>query len=948
MERGNVRCTIVVTVYIRDSVAEDVFVDLTGFVPYTEPSPHRGTQVLHGQRSDCQPAAGPWVPLTAQSDVRERRGGREAVRLSLTPASHPVQAAASIETRRTLVWSGAYGTESGYGERQAGRAGEQTPFTERAYYPPAAGGGGAGSAPFPAFQFRSRHEGPDWRRLSAVDVERVSREGDVAALQEHLEHVTFCSAERERCPHCQGPADSLLLKLLRLAQLSTEYLLHSQEYLSAQLGSLEEALRAAQAQRDQLNKELTHRLQEIKALKEECRRRKKMISTQQMMLEARASYHQCQLCEKAFMSYSFLQSHMQRRHPEESQIEQKRKAKTDKLQDEIDKLKEQLQLTRSQLEAEQQAYTVRFSKECEQQKSKEEEILQSFHKWKEEEKEKLADEIEKVKDMFMKELKELSSRNSTLENQLLELQKSNMQQKSNLGTLTDSQEFTEEKPQNSQDYHNVVKVLEKQESKWTSRMQAFAHAHEKEKSELQLQIQKFKSLREDQSKKTSFYRRKAEEFGQKLQEQSDLIIALRKQLELSTRSVASVKPHDVSTTVEHLEESKPSPPVMHEQAPLVHMLEPIEELSEEEKEIENGDYKTGRSSHYLINALKTCPTLTKELRVVLEQTLEEKLKHLGIKPGVRGISNDHLTQILRAVESTRECKRRQDPDVHRIREHLERQVSFRVEEKSSSCNRPVSWPQLPSEDKQKFRKLGISSSALPRSSTAVRPAEQRAAITENMSTPKSKKLLGNQVSRKTSSTITPPFSSEEELDENDTEQSYTPPELSQKQSKPSSSKVSAVQKASSKSNVVGMEESKTKEAGTTARTSKGTVIQKLTEQVGKSLSNHGNKDKPAGGIPVAQAFIKKEEVKELKFADAGEDDWDISSIEEDFLVMKDDRGQKAVTVPKNESNAASVVHAWSLPKTSVPKEEGIHEADNTSTLKSSLVTVTEWSDSSDV
>uniref|UniRef100_A0A663EXI2 Cilium assembly protein DZIP1 n=1 Tax=Aquila chrysaetos chrysaetos TaxID=223781 RepID=A0A663EXI2_AQUCH len=322
-------------------------------------------------------------------------------------------------------------------------------------------GAGAGPAAFPAFQFRGRHEGPDWRRLSAVDVGRVSREGDVAALQEHLEHVTFCSAERERCPHCQGPADPLLLKLLRLAQLCTEYLLHSQEYLSAQLGSLEEALRAAQAQRDQLGKEVAQRSQEIKGLKEECRRRKKMISTQQMMLEARASYHQCQFCEKAFMNYSFLQSHMQRRHPlEESQIGMK--AKTDKLQDEIDKLKEQLQLTKSQLEAEQQANMVRFSKECEQQKSKEEEILQSFHRWKEEEKEKLADEIGKVKQMFMKELKELSSRNSTLENQLLELQKSNMQQKSNLGTLKDSQEFTEEKPQSPQDYHNVVKLLEKQ------------------------------------------------------------------------------------------------------------------------------------------------------------------------------------------------------------------------------------------------------------------------------------------------------------------------------------------------------------------------------------------------------------------------------------------------------------------------------------------------------
>uniref|UniRef100_A0A8B9M1J5 DAZ interacting zinc finger protein 1 n=1 Tax=Accipiter nisus TaxID=211598 RepID=A0A8B9M1J5_9AVES len=383
------------------------------------------------------------------------------------------------------------------------------------------------------------------------------------------------------------------------------------------------------------------------------------------------------------------------------------------------------------------------------------------------------------------------------------------------------------------------------------------------------------------------------------------------------------------------------------------MLEPIEELSEEEKEIEKGDHKTDRSNHYLINALKTDPSLTKELRVVLEQALEEKLESLGIKAGVRGIPNDHLNKILRAIESARECKQKQEPAIHRIREHLERQVSFRVEEKSSSCNRPVSCPQLPSEDKQTFNQLGISSFATPRkpvkrSSTAVRPAEQRTTITENTSTPKSRKLFGNEGSRKTSSITTPPFSSEEEVDEDDIEQSYVSPELLKKQSKTSSNKVSAFQKASGKSHMDGMEESEIEETGTPAKTSKGTVIQKLTEQVGKSLSNHGNKNKPAGGINVAQAFIKKEEVKELKFTEVDEDDWDISSVEEDFLLMKDDRGQKALTVQKNESNAASVVHAWGLPKTSVPKEEGLHEADNTSTLKSSLVTVTDWSDSSDI
>ncbi|XP_009949587.1 PREDICTED: zinc finger protein DZIP1-like, partial [Leptosomus discolor] len=388
------------------------------------------------------------------------------------------------------------------------------------------------------------------------------------------------------------------------------------------------------------------------------------------------------------------------------------------------------------------------------------------------------------------------------------------------------------------------------------------------------------------------------------------------------------------------------------QAPLVHMLEPIEELSEEEKEIEKGDYKTGRSNNYLIDALKTYPYLTKELRIDLEQVLEDKLKSLGIKAGVRGIPSDRLNKILRTIESARECKQKQVPDIHRIREDLERQVSFRIKEKSSSCNGLVSHPQLHSEDKQKFNQLGVSLSATPRkpvkrSSTAVRPAEQRTAIAENTSTPKSRKLFGNEVSRKTSSITTPPFSSEEEVDEDDIKQLYLSPELLQNQSKTSGGKVSAFQKASGKSSVDRTEESEIEGTGTPAKTSKGTVIQKLTEQVGKSLSNHGNKKKLAGGINVAQAFIK-EEVKELKFTEVDEDDWDISSVEDDFLLVKDDRGQKALTVQKNESNAASVVHAWGLPKTSVPKEEGLHEADNTSTLKSSLVTVTDCSDSSDI
>ncbi|XP_066032455.1 cilium assembly protein DZIP1 isoform X2 [Chamaea fasciata] len=802
------------------------------------------------------------------------------------------------------------------------------PFSQRTYHPPAAGPD-AGPAVYPAFQFRGRHENPDWRRLSTVDVERVSREGDVAALQTHLEHVTFCSAERERCPHCQGPADPLLLKLLRMAQLSTEYLLHSQEYLSAQLGSLEESLRETQGQRDQLGKEVAQRLQEIQGLKEECRRRKKMISTQQMMLEARANYHQCPFCEKAFMTYSFLQSHIQRRHSGESEIEQKRKGNVEKLQDEIEKLKEQLQFTKSQLEFEQQANLARLSKECEQ-KSKEEEILQSFHKWKEEEREKFADQIEKVKDMFMKELKELYSRNTTLENQLLEIQKSNMQQKSNLGTLKDSHDFSEEKPPRPQDHPNVVRLLEKQEKKWTSLIQAVRHDHETEKSLLQSQIETIKtSAKEDLNRNNMFYRTRIEELEQRLQQQNEMINNQKQRIkELSRKPTPSVKTYDVNTPVERLQEPKPSPLVTPH-------------------EIEKSDLKPGRSSNYLINALRSDPSLTKELRAVLEQALEEKLESFGVKAGVRGISNDRLNKILQAIEHARERKEKQEPTIHGIREQLERQVGFRIEEKSLSSSKLDSCFQLPGEEKHKSYPLGISSFATPqkpsKSPSAVRPPGQRTIIPEYSSTPKSRKILGSGVSRKTPSITTPPFSSEDEADEDDMK-----PEILQKQSKPSSSIAHAFQKPSGKSDGDEKEENGIEETGTSAKASKGTVIQKLSKQVGDSLSNHGSKNKPAGGINVAQAFIKKEELKEPKPTEADEDDWDISSVEEDILLMKDDRGQKGMTVQKNEPNGASVVQAWGLPKKSAPKEEGPHEADNTSTLKSSLVTVTDWSDSSDI
>ncbi|XP_023978935.2 cilium assembly protein DZIP1 isoform X2 [Physeter macrocephalus] len=684
------------------------------------------------------------------------------------------------------------------------------PFQKHVYYPlanslerpasAAAAAGGAAmacgppsaaSGPLPFFQFRPRLESVDWRRLSAIDVDKVAGAVDVLTLQENIMNITFCKLEDEKCPHCQSGVDPVLLKLIRLAQLTIEYLLHSQEFLTSQLHNLEERLRLSLAECEQSKRLLTKQAGEIKFLKEECKRRKKLISTQQLMIEAKASYYQCRFCDKAFMNQAFLQSHIQRRHPEDSRLEYKTRAQTDKLQNEIDMLKEQLQLTRSQLEAAQHAHAVRFSKEYEMQKTKEEEFLKLFDRWKEEEKEKLVDEMEKVKEMFMKEFKELTSKNSALEYQLSEIQKSNMQIKSNIGTLKDAHEFKEERPQHPQDFQNVMQLLDSQESKWTARVQALHQEHKKEKSRLLSHIEKLRtSMIDDLNASNAFYKKRIEELGQRLQEQNELIITQRQQIkEFTSKPFNSVSEPRGNPLTWQTFESKPTTPTVpmnapapqtldakssltmaHEQAFSSHILEPIEELSEEEKGKENEQKLNNKIQ--LRKTLKNNPSLTKEIRTVLEQSLVEKLETLGISAGIRGIPSDQLNRVLRTVESARHERERQIPNIQQIREFLERQVSRKTEERTLLSTDRYSASQV---DTLSTGEIPKAIHLPPKSRQLVR---QRPVFTDRTSVPKVKKnTTEDHFPRKSSTIATPPFSSEEELDDGDLLQACASPDL---------------------------------------------------------------------------------------------------------------------------------------------------------------------------
>ncbi|XP_047286134.1 cilium assembly protein DZIP1 isoform X15 [Homo sapiens] len=835
------------------------------------------------------------------------------------------------------------------------------PFQKHVYYPLASGPEGpdvavaaaaagaasmacappsAASGPLPFFQFRPRLESVDWRRLSAIDVDKVAGAVDVLTLQENIMNITFCKLEDEKCPHCQSGVDPVLLKLIRLAQFTIEYLLHSQEFLTSQLHTLEERLRLSHCDGEQSKKLLTKQAGEIKTLKEECKRRKKMISTQQLMIEAKANYYQCHFCDKAFMNQAFLQSHIQRRHTEEnSHFEYQKNAQIEKLRSEIVVLKEELQLTRSELEAAHHASAVRFSKEYEMQKTKEEDFLKLFDRWKEEEKEKLVDEMEKVKEMFMKEFKELTSKNSALEYQLSEIQKSNMQIKSNIGTLKDAHEFKEDRSPYPQDFHNVMQLLDSQESKWTARVQAIHQEHKKEKGRLLSHIEKLRtSMIDDLNASNVFYKKRIEELGQRLQEQNELIITQRQQIkDFTCNPLNSISEPKGNPLAWQAFESQPAAPAVPMNAPALHTLEtksslPMVHGRENEQKLNN-------NKMHLRKALKSNSSLTKGLRTMVEQNLMEKLETLGINADIRGISSDQLHRVLKSVESERHKQEREIPNFHQIREFLEHQVSCKIEEKALLSSDQCSVSQMDTLSTGEVPKM----IQLPSKNRQL--IRQKAVSTDRTSVPKIKKnVMEDPFPRKSSTITTPPFSSEEEQEDDDLIRAYASPgplPVPPPQNKGSFGKNTV------KSDADGTEGSEIEDTDDSPKPA-GVAVKTPTEKVEKMFPHRKNVNKPVGGTNVPEMFIKKEELQELKCADVEDEDWDISSLEEEIsLGKKSGKEQKEPPPAKNEPHFAHVLNAWGAFNPKGPKGEGLQENES-STLKSSLVTVTDWSDTSDV
>ncbi|KAM5231223.1 cilium assembly protein DZIP1L isoform 3-T7 [Hipposideros larvatus] len=502
----------------------------------------------------------------------------------------------------------------------------------------------SGAYTFPTFKFQLRHESIDWRRISTLDVDRVARELDVATLQENIAGVTFCNLDREACSRCGQPVDPVLLKVLRLAQLIIEYLLHCQDCLSASVAQLEVRLQASLGQQERGQQELGRQADELKGVREESRRRRKMISTlQQLLLQTGAhSYHMCHLCDKTFMNATFLQGHIQRRHGGKQKQEQP-------VDEVLEELRAKLKWTQGELEAQREAERQRQLQEAEITRQRETEAKKEFDEWKEKERAKLYGEIDKLKKLFWDEFKSVANHNSMLEEKLKELQSHNMMG-SNLGSLRD--EESEERLRQALELRDLKEKMEIQKAEWKRKVKELHEEHSAQKRELQEENERLQaSLSQDQRTAAAQSQRQIHALHTQLQEQARLIASQEEMIQtMSLRKVEGIR--EGPKAVDSEEDSS-------------------------EEELEDSQVREQK----VLEALRRNPTLLKQFRPVLEDTLKEKLESMGIKRDAKGIPVQTLRHLESLLRTQRERKAGRFSEFLSLRKKLIKEATSRVKER---------------------------------------------------------------------------------------------------------------------------------------------------------------------------------------------------------------------------------------------------------------------------
>lgn len=768
------------------------------------------------------------------------------------------------------------------------------------------------TAGLPSFKFRTRSESLDWRRLSTIDVERVARELDVSTLQENIMSVTFCNLDSERCPSCQNLVDPVLLKVMKLAQLNTEYLLHSQDYFTSNIQALEEQLQLAMEELEKSRQEIVKKTEELKGVKDEGRRRKKMIATLQLLVQAGANnYHKCQLCDKAFVNYSFMQAHIERRHPEITQAERKTKQQTAQIVDEIEELRERLRLSQSQLQVEREADSLRRDQEAENIRRREEELRKEFETWKVDERKKILQEMDSLRQQLLMEFQDMTSKNLSIEAKLQEIQ--------SRSPVISKVETFHEKDQ-AEELRNWRERYEKLKKDSKKKMKDVHSEHATEQEQMRTENERLRStLSADQRTAAEYFQKQISVLTAKVKEQSVVIVSQGDQI----RTISS-RPIQAAVVSQDSE-------------------------SEKDDDLES----TLDRKQQLLDTLRQNPKFIKQFRPILEESLEEKLESMGLKKGSKGIPAQTLKSMSMTVGKQRESKAKHFHEFTSLRKRFARIAIEKVKEnhhtegysppRSSKVRRRISSSLNAAGDSKRPRAVPSKPSRVIDSKVHQTQVSKPAAQHRTASPPRSAAL----------SASTPPFSSD---DDSVVDSAYVTsvgvkdaPKVSIVQCKPKQRQatMSDDEDWSDTDISTGV---LSPPAATMVRSPPGTMVQSMARSLEKQMSSPVKK--PIGGVkllPAPQAAPQPSPknstmVKKLQLSDDEESELDISSIEdvsEEFAPKI--KTSKPVPVPRQsiEPPLSQGTSAWSSSAT-----RGQKEANMGASLKSSsFATVTDISDS---
>ncbi|XP_051283708.1 cilium assembly protein DZIP1 isoform X3 [Dicentrarchus labrax] len=833
------------------------------------------------------------------------------------------------------------------------------------------------------FKFRPRRESVDWRRINAVDIDLVVSQLDVDALQDHISTVTFCSLDGERCQRCQSPVDPALVKLLRLAQLTVEWLLHCQEFLTLNLRAAEERLAAAGREREQLLAQQKKQEEKVKMLTTELKQRKKVIRTQQSLLAPRIiSSHKCTQCDKSFLNSSFLQNHMQRRHPDEyetqTRSDSEKKSQIESLKSEISSLKEQIVQQQHDLQA-------KTAQEKEQQ-SIHKDLLREMDRFKAEEMARMDRKIEDSRDGIRREMEFLYTRNIQALNEANQNQTAKHEKSASPVHPQPERDLDNYKEMQIQAIQKLEHQMRKQDKKWESRLQEIKAQHESEKNQLLNELSRMQSSVSEQQEHSQ---RLQQEVARRLQEKEQTIKAQREQI----RNISSNPPTKVVEVPVIVSAPAPEPKPKR----VVLDSNSFSERRSVEKKPEPVPEKKQRATS---SALKRNTSIKKDMRPDIEQAVLMKLENLGVKPDQTGLKNKELTSILAKVHSKRDSFAKGKPDYWRQRE----EIASTVEQKLGGQRRgsdPAPESQARSRQSVQVLQIRPRSSSLPSRATQVmsgpgvkqpktpQPAPRTKTTTQpKTSTPSTRTALRNLTSK------TPPFSSDEDSEEEDTDMEEEQPQKHQRgksplsrlsQATPVQIKASPVQARSASvrhSFSSNPQQTRLSVGGVTKTTvtqmksdeeDEWSEVSELQEIDPRQLQSHkdqnGNVDKrnfgkenkindlarkmekqfagravkkPAGGVSILPE--RKDEVQELTYTDLEESsEWMVSSLEDRQEMSKPAQGSG----PLRKSLDSPSTSVWGTSTGRGPKS-GLTEAGTGSTLKSSLCSLSDISDSEDI